>query len=262
LVKDVTIEEKDAKPEDKQTVKQYIDKALSEADGIWSSLKKYVQADPKFKDKPDEEKIEIFQKNHKEFYQEFPIVCRYMICMGQYKKKAFQRYLKKVKSLIVPEPGDRAKNYMEDQWVRRQADYIRYLWEEYQVKKINMKEAQAVWKQAYEALTKEFSEFRDMHKTIEDRLKKETNVNNAQAARELLNRLSSGSQSLPEQDTNGLIEALRIKVLIQRKKKLLQSIESTVKMIDGRPSQTGKRKPDERDKMNYNPGESRRANLE
>ena len=233
--------------------------ALDQAEEIWTSLRGYVKTNPSFRDKSDEEKIELFQKNHKEFYNEFPIVCRYMICMGQYKRKAFKRYLLKVKNTVAPAADKRAKNYMEDQWVRRQADYIRYLWEAYQTKKINTKEAQAVWKHAYDMLTKEFSDFREMHKTIEERLKKEANVNNAQAARELLGRVSSGAQALPEEDTKGLIEALRVKVLIQRKKKMVQQVAKDVPTVEPVLVSYGKRKPDERDKMNFTPGQARAA---
>ena len=106
-----------------QTKEEYITIALKEASELWEEVKKTVNANPEFIKLPDKDKIDLFMKKYHMFQNEFPIVCRYMICMGQYKESAFLKYLKKVKNFKTKDPDKREKGYMEEIWIDRQAHH-------------------------------------------------------------------------------------------------------------------------------------------
>jgi hypothetical protein len=211
-----------------QSTKEYIDTALAEAQKLWTELKKKGK-DPKFVALPDKDKIEMFGVEFHAFNKEFPIVSRYLICMGQYSIKAFKRYLIKVQGFKHPEVRD--KGYMEDQWVRRQADYVRYLWEAYQRGHINQSEAKAIWQDAYKTLKQEFIDFKSMHDDIEKDLEIEKEKNKGELIKELMSRLSSGDQSLDEKSMKELVEVMKIQLLQQRKEKVTNQILEIVPMI-------------------------------
>ena len=184
---------------------------ISKADNLWRTLKDYVKANPRFKKYQDKKKLEIFREKlgFGAFMEEFPIVARYMICMGQYKTSAFKRFLDKMKRTKHPPPAERSKGYMEDQWIRWQADYVQYLWEEYQKRHYNNAERQWVWQETYKRLRGEFDDFRKMHDDIEERIKEEKDVLAAKNARELMQRLTTGTQKLSESDEKELLYELQ-----------------------------------------------------
>jgi DNA polymerase III delta prime subunit len=105
---------------------------------------------------------------------------------------------------------------MEDQWIKRQADYVKFLWEAYQTGRPSARDANAVWKQAYDSLKGEFMQFRDLHDKAEDMVKMHERDHNAERARELLDRISSGEQTLPEDQMKMLLEILQAKVAGQK----------------------------------------------
>lgn len=146
----------------------------------------------------DKDKLEYFREklDCKEFMAEYPIVSRYMIVHGQYSNKAFRRMLEKIRKVVHPPPDKREKGYMEDQYVRRQADYVRYLWEAYQKGHYNTGEAQAVWESTYKRLKGEFDDFRNKYKDIEESVKLEKKQLAASNAKDLLDRLRTGVQTI------------------------------------------------------------------
>jgi hypothetical protein len=189
-----------------------IEKAIIDANKLWDDLKKKIVDDPSFCNLPDGKKVEMYQDTEfKEFYITYPIVCRYMICMGQFSTKAFRRFLVK-STTMAKEPVKKEKGYNEDQWVRRQSDYVRYLWESYQKAHFDKVDSNKIWEHAYETLKKEFSDFREMHKDIEEKLKKEQKENKRELVKELIDRVKS-------QDTDGTGEDM-VKELIEKLKKL------------------------------------------
>ena len=194
------------------------DEIIKIADSMYKQLKDIVKTDPAFTKLEDKKKLDHFREklNHREFMTEYPIVSRYMICMGQYSSKAFRRFLEKIRITIHPPPDKRAKGYMEDQWVRRQADYIRYLWEAYQKGHYNTSEAKWVWEDSYNKLKGEFDDFRDKYKSIEEHTKEEKKTLSASNAKDLLERLKTGLQGLNEADSNKLIESLKDKLFKRR----------------------------------------------
>lgn len=224
IIKDIKVKE-----EQKQSTKEYIDTALNEAKRIWKDLKSKAK-DKVFMALPDEEKSKIYTGKYKEFAQEFPIVFRYMVCMGQYKKRAFHRYLLKVKNFKPP--TDRSKDYMEDQWVRRQADYLRYLWEEYVGRGYDNREAKRIWESAYNSLKKEFTDFRDLHAKVEEDLRRQKKKNKTELVSELMGRLSRGEQSIDNDKMAQLVEVMQTQLLRQRKSKTLKELLETSTVVE------------------------------
>ncbi len=212
-----------------QSKEEYIDTALTEADILWNKLKKLVADHPEFVEMADKDKIELFMKDHKVFQNEFPIVCRYMICNGQYKAKAFKKYLNKVKSFKTKSAENREQGYMEDIWVDRQADYVKYLWEEYQHAshhRFTQHEARQIWKSARVSIKKEFDEFRNGHKKAEEKVNTEKTVNKKQRITELIERIKLGKQKLSKEDMQKLLWEARARVFAQRKDKIMAEIRT------------------------------------
>lgn len=223
--------------------KDHIDVSTYTANKLWIDIKKRVNEDPKFIELPDNEKIEIYQKSEfKDFYIEFPIVSRYMICMGQFSNKAFKKYLIKCKNAKHDPVKSREKGYTEDQWVQRQADYVRYLWESYQKQHYSPTESTNIWQHAYSTLKKEFQDFKDLHDDVEKKLKEDEKINKGELVKEMLSRLANQEQSLDENTTKTLIAKLQDQVIEQRKKILIKSIETNVNVIPPTRETRGSRK--------------------
>lgn len=215
------------------------DELVKMAEEMWKTLKEHVKNNPDFVNKDDKQKLEYFRENlnYRDFMTEYPITTRYMICMGQYSSKAFRRMLDKIKSVQHPPADKREKGYMEDQWVRRQADYIRYLWESYQKHHYDHAEAAMVWEDAYTKLKGEFDDFRNKHKESETIVKEEKEKFKADNAKDLFLRLKSGTQSLDERESVALYEALKDKLYAKRHsntlKELLQKRQQIAPMSEG-----------------------------
>ena len=183
-----------------------IEKAILDANKLWDDIKKRIKDNEEFFKLDDSKKVEIYQNSEfKHFYNTYPIVCRYMICMGQFSNKAFRRFLVK-SSNVAKQPIKREKGYNEDQWVQRQADYIRYLWESFQPTRFSKKESDAIWRNAYETLKKEFSNFRKMHEDVSNKLKEEKKLNKKELIKEMIERLSDQDNN---ESSNVLLEKLK-----------------------------------------------------
>jgi hypothetical protein len=213
--------------------KDRIEVSLFEANRMWCNLKDRLKVNPDFVNLPDEDKVVIYQTEFAEFYKEYPIVCRYMICMGQYSHKAMRRYLIKCKNSKPDKTKSQDKEYKADQWVMRRADYVRYLWESYQSQHFSVTDAQNTWQHAYQTLKKEFKDFNDMQQDVEAKLKLNNNTNKAQLVRELVKRLSDADnkQNLSEGDTKHLLELLNTKAREQRRKNMIMQIKNDVEVI-------------------------------
>jgi len=209
-----------------------IETLIELANEIWSVVKDLAKNRPEFVEYPDQKKMDFFRDSfhYKEFMDEFPIVCRYMICMGQYSKKAFKRFLEKIRicTANAPPPTERKKGYMEEQWIMRQADYIRYLWEAYQKGHWDSTEARLVWEDAYKRLKGEFDDFKNKHEDIKKAREEEKKQLDASNARELIERLGSGLQKLDKSDTKLLKELLKNQLYKKRYNDCMQRILSVV----------------------------------
>jgi hypothetical protein len=237
LIKDVSVTQEIDIP-----TKDYIKAAMDEAGKFWKAVK-VKSKDEKFVDLPDKEKIATFGKEFHKFQQEFPIVTRYLVCMGQFSQKAFKRYLVKIKNTKIPEKRD--KSYMEDLWVRNQAHYVRYLWESYQRGHYNNTDAKAVWQGAFNALKKEFLDFRSLHDTVEKTIKDNRVSHKIERIKELMQRLASGDQTLNEEQMRELTMVMQSQLLRQRKEKNVTELLKTIKEVPVTYESFGKVSPPE-----------------
>lgn len=205
------------------------DDIIKIAEEMYTKLKNHVKQNPDFIKLEDKRKLDYFREKlgYKDFMTEYPIVTRYLICMGQYSSKAFRRMLDKIRMIQHPPPDKRDKGYMEDQWVRRQADYIKYLWEAYQKSHINTAEANWVWENSYKKLKGEFDDFRNKYKEVEEHTKIEKERLKAKNALDLLERLKTGKQELNNQDQVNLINALKDRVYKRRMMLTMQELLKT-----------------------------------
>ena len=189
---------KDIKNGDK-VINDPIENAIINANKLWDDIKKKVIDNDDFCKLDDTKKVEYYQNTEfKEFYITYPIVCRYMICMGQFSTKAFRRFLTKSFEL-AKKPMSREKGYNEEQWIQRQSDYIRFLWESYQTSQFDKKDSDAIWNNSYEVLKKEFSDFRKMHDDISSKLKKEEKVNKKELIKEMIGRMSDEDETISKE---------------------------------------------------------------
>ena len=218
------------KNSEEQSGEEYMQVALIEAEKLWLELRTVLanNSEAYFKLK-DEEKLNMFKSDFGEFQKEFPIVSRYIICMGQYKRKAFEKYLKKCKNTI-PNMQERMKdkNYMQNQWIERQADYVRYLWEEYQDGRVNRKESNKIWRQTYESLKKEFKDFRELYKKTEEKVKRDDMIYKKQLLSEVLDMTSNSNQKLSDQNLKELLDKLKTQQVRQRRDILLKQIKEDI----------------------------------
>lgn len=222
--------------EENKNVESYILVSLIEAEKIWLILQVLQTTNPeKFAQMKDDEKINTIQKDFPDFYKNFPIVSRYMICMGQYKRKAFKKLLLKCKNTKSVE----GKESNEDLWIERQADYVKYLWEEYQTKHFTVKESNAVWDQAHKALVKEFTDFRNLHKSAEEKIKLDKLQYKAELLKEMNDRISSGKQILEEKDCKKLKIELQNTLYKQRFRKTMQLLKKNIKVVPFSSQGTG-----------------------
>jgi hypothetical protein len=192
------------------------------ASKMWKDIKEKIKETPSFMEWEDKEKLDYFRDTLKydEFMNEYPVMTRYMVCMGQYSKKAFTRFLTKIR--VTKHPDKCEKGYKEDQWVQRQADYVQYLWEAYQKNHINSAERRMVWTDAYKSLKGEFDEFRDRYKSVEEATKVEKKELMAHNARDLIRRLADGDQTLSDEE----MLSLRIKLIAKLRKKRMRDVLS------------------------------------
>jgi hypothetical protein len=152
--------------------------------------------------------------------------------MGQYKRRAFEKYLKKCRNFVPDEKKRRLdKNYMRDQWIERQADYIKYLWIEYQNSRYNPRDAVAIWTQAYNALSKEFKDFEALHEHAENVVKKEEVVHKTELLYELVDRINTSDQKLKQDRALALYNMLLDKKYKQNYKRAISAISTEVPLV-------------------------------
>jgi hypothetical protein len=213
-----------------------VDEVVKKLDTMWAAVKKHVKANPDFKDLEDKKKLDMFRHTFgfRTEMEEHPIVTRYMICLGQYRSKALRRMLEKTQRMVHPPPDKREKGYMEDQWIKRQADYVVFLWEEYQTRHYNTAERNWVYQEAYSRLKGEFDDFRNMHAEIEKRVEEEKKTLAGKNVRDLLMRLKTGKQAITPEEQAFLRQELltvlirsNFKIVLQQLKSVRPEIEPT-----------------------------------
>lgn len=138
----------------------------------------------------DENKMNFYLNNSDfiDFLKSYPIVARYAICMGEFSKHAFERYVKKIASFKPPRDKQMDKAFMENEKLKRHADYVRYLFEA-KNKHYNRNESNWVWNDTYTKLKGEHDDFKNREKEIEKQIKAENTKHKQELASEFLQKL-------------------------------------------------------------------------
>lgn len=212
-----------------RTNAEYTVIAMMEAEKLWASIKKASNSNGKYMQMNDDEKVDVVRKDFSEFYNNFPIVSRYMVCSNQYKPAAFRKFLKLCESKLSKKPTEREEGFMQNQWIECQASYVQYLWEETQ-KHYDKKDSILVWQHAHKALTEEFKEFKQQHKDIEDRVKIDERRHKVELLKEVVGRISSAKQTLSAEQTRDLLNKLRVKKYEQDYSRVLVDMEANTKL--------------------------------
>ena len=211
-VKRAELEQQQTKPEhpEKKTPLTFDDtvknSTVAKASAMWEVVKEYRES-PAVKKLTDKQKLTYFREKHSfgMLMDELPIVTRYMICMGQYSPKALARVIDKSARLVHPPVDKRPKDYTQEQWICRQADYVQYMWEEYNKKKhYNMAERKYVWDSTYKLLKGEFDDFKNLHTDLTEKVEEEKKELAGSMARDLLQRIQEKTQPLAEADSQAL----------------------------------------------------------
>ena len=209
----------------------YVRVAMTEAEEIWLNVR-ILAVSETYKKMTDDERISLIQRDFKEFYKNFPVVSRYMICVCQYSSNAFKKMLIKCKETKIPKEYENSSDPMakrdinEKLWVERQADYIRFLWEENEGS-YERSDSDAVWHQAYDSLSKEFQDFKDMHDAAEKKINEEKLKHKKELLYEMGNRLISGSQALNYDDGKKLLIKLKDKLFKQKYNNVVKELTAT-----------------------------------
>jgi hypothetical protein len=206
---------------------KYIEEAVQEALKLWKDVKTMSETE-EFMKWNDSQKIKHFREKmgYENFMNDQPVVSNYMICMRCFSVKAFRRYLMKCKMTKHTRESMQQKGYMEDQWARRQADYMRFLWEASQKGHFNHTIAQMKWQEAYEQFKGEMDDFRDKHDKIKKTVDDEKKVHKVEVINEMVDRLRNSNQKLSEDDTRKLIE------IIKTAKIKASTVENTKEEVD------------------------------
>lgn len=152
-----------------------MDTYIRDAETIWVDFKQKSREDVKFRELPDEARLEYYQKKYHNFAMSFPIVLRYMVQLGQYSKKAFTRHVKKMKT----NPYRSELEYCE-----RQADYVKYLYMELSPSH-DVTSAQKMWKDTYDMLAREVEVFKKTEEIVKKKLEKNNSQNSMERRQEL-----------------------------------------------------------------------------
>lgn len=205
---------------------EYVKVALIEAEQIWFNVQIIIKTEY-YSKMTDDEKVAIIQKEFSDFYKNFPIVSRYMICIGQYRMLAFKKMLIKcheTKKTDYEGNQQSSKDSNEKLWIMRQADYVRFLWEDIQDGKFDQAISDTVWQETHDSLTEEFSTFKTLHENAEIKVKSDDIKHRKELLYELSQRIIDGDQTMDKDAFTELMEKLLDKLYAQRFKKVIKDL--------------------------------------
>lgn len=140
-----------------------MDEQVATAVAIFKDFRARLK-EPAFAKLSPSDQLTFYQRNHRAFMNAFPIPLRYMIEMRTFSAKAFRKYLRQLEARPI---------MSEDDYMRRQADYVKYLVME---NNHNVKEAQQISNKVYESLKSESDAFKKAHAEIEAKIKGDDEV--------------------------------------------------------------------------------------
>jgi len=203
----------DSKSEPKSQTDLFIEAAIQCADDV----KEAIEAAGKIKgyaDWSDQEKITHLTKDTacNMFYVRFPLIARYMICLGIFSRNAFKRFLQKYCEVTAKgKKADGAKS-PEERIIMLQARYVQYLWEEKQWERkqtFTHSQARTVYSDALRMLRQETDEFKANYDKIKEHLAEAKKKADSERAKELLTRLTRNEQTLGDESLRRLYDALK-----------------------------------------------------
>jgi hypothetical protein len=119
------------------------------ADAIWRTFQP-LRLTP-WMNQPYDVKVDIYHKKFPTFCSTFPVIIKYMINDGIFSHKAFEQYLKKLKTC-----SPRTK----EEWAERQADYVKYCVLDMDKKPGKMKRAQYAWTEVKSGLMEDMDDMK------------------------------------------------------------------------------------------------------
>lgn len=219
----------------------FIQETIDRAEKIWSALKKKVQNEPNFIKLKEQERVEWLQTIDKEFQQEFPITCIYMLFHGQYNGRAFLRFLNKLKTDIkldrtpqITSDHKKAEVDREDRWCQRQADYAEYLVMEIAKRHPDcFKQAKIAWNETYNSLKQEFKDFKKNFEDAKLNLEKKEEEFRKERIKELFDRITGEQKNVLSKEDRGYLKAkLKNLLLMQRKEKTMAELLKKIKLVN------------------------------
>lgn len=101
------------------------------ASEIWARVQQEYK-DGTMQNLSDDEKmakIRDARPEYKSFVETHPVVCRYMICTQNFESVPFRRYVVRRLTYQYLPKDQQSENYVKEQYARRQAEYVSYLYE-------------------------------------------------------------------------------------------------------------------------------------
>lgn len=223
------------KTDNEAKIKENEERLIGVMSRLWKEIK-IVRKSSKFINSNNEKQLEYFRTERKygDFMKEFPIVTRYAITEGKYHIRAFKNLLSAIKKQYknMPPSEEREKGYMHDQWIRRRADYIKFLYIEFQPRRTrNFDQEKAIWEDAYETLKGETDDFKNKYEEVKQEIEENKKKFKSQNARELLQRLKGGEQKLNDEDTLQLLNKIQIIKTKKIHKKAMLLINKTIELV-------------------------------
>jgi ribosomal protein S20 len=171
-----------------------IDFVVNEASAVfkWVKKAKYDNNDPN----KCNDIIAQIQKDHPEFSKSYPIVVRYMVHFHQYRRRALQKYLKR----ITVKPWQNEEEYLDSQ-----ADYATILFRESTPHHTQV-EAKRVWERVRNELGNEKEKFKTMAKTIGEAVEKDETAAKAASVTELIENIISLGEKDIDMDCKVIID--------------------------------------------------------
>jgi hypothetical protein len=183
---------------------------VAKASAMWNVVKEHSEF-PAVRKMTDKEKMTYFREklNFGTLMDELPVVTQYMIRMGQFSAKALAMVIDKSARMVHPPIDKRPRDYTHEQWVCRQADYVQYMYDDYNKKKhYNMAERKQVWERTYKLIKGEFDDFKSLHKETTEKIEEEKLLAAGDLTRDLLQRVSERTQPMQAGDEAELSDML------------------------------------------------------
>jgi hypothetical protein len=155
--------------EELKKIKEFNDLHISKAQSLLKYNRNKILNDKDYANLSDQERLKSIQQNeeYKNFCREFPIVSKYIIALGLFSSKAFNKYLD-WKSNVRPSDYIRSKminNPREQElWKNKYVYgiYVKYLYQE-KNKHSNLSDINKAYLLTVEALNQETNEFFNMY---------------------------------------------------------------------------------------------------